>query len=173
VIFEQNARGGLDWQQLRAALVQADPNKIDARSLEHRERNAQFFVDQMQARMQPAGDGANAEPLRVGIVLSGPMSLESTRSVHPIEVAASSDRKVFYIRYHAATAPTAQPTYVDPLRSGRRNVPGLPFPKPLYQEPVDSLENLVKPLQPRLFDVYSPEQFRKALSTLLDEISRM
>ena len=33
IVFEQNAGGDLDWPLLRASLVQADPNKIDARSL--------------------------------------------------------------------------------------------------------------------------------------------
>jgi hypothetical protein len=31
----------------------------------------------------------------------------------------------------------------------------------------------VKPLDPRVFDVYTPEQFRKALGTLIQEISRL
>jgi hypothetical protein len=38
---------------------------------------------------------------------------------------------------------------------------------------VDYLEQTLKPLKPRLFDVYSPEQFRKMLGALLDEISRI
>ena len=45
-----------------------------------------------------------------------------------------------------------------------------PAPEP---EAFDSLQPLLKPLQPRLFDVYSPDQFRKALSSLLDEIARL
>ena len=40
-------------------------------------------------------------------------------------------------------------------------------------EAFDSLQGVLKPLQPRLFDVYSPDQFRKALSSLLDEIARL
>ena len=40
-------------------------------------------------------------------------------------------------------------------------------------EPVDSLERTLKPLQPRLFDVYAPDQFRKALGNLLEEISKL
>jgi hypothetical protein len=40
-------------------------------------------------------------------------------------------------------------------------------------EAFDSLQPLLKPLQPRLYDVYSPEQFRKALSSLLDEIAKL
>jgi hypothetical protein len=173
VLFEQTSAGELDWPQLRAALMTADPNKIDARSLEKRERNAQFFVDQLQQRMIPAGDSAT-EPVRVGIVLSGPMAFESSQKVHPIEVASGSGSKLFYIRYHAAMPiQTVQPAYIDPSPRGRRNQPGLPFPKPAYQEPLDALASLVKPLQPHLFDVYTPEQFRKALSVLLEEVSRL
>jgi len=32
---------------------------------------------------------------------------------------------------------------------------------------------LLKPLQPRLFDIYSPEQFRKILANLMDEMGRL
>jgi hypothetical protein len=41
------------------------------------------------------------------------------------------------------------------------------------QEPPDALEPLLKPLQPRVFDVYNPEQFRKALANLMKEIALM
>ena len=40
-------------------------------------------------------------------------------------------------------------------------------------EPADSLERTLKPLQPHLFDVYTPVDFRKALGTLFDEIARL
>jgi hypothetical protein len=36
---------------------------------------------------------------------------------------------------------------------------------------LDQLESTLKPLAPRLFDVDTPEQFRKALATVLAEIS--
>jgi hypothetical protein len=37
----------------------------------------------------------------------------------------------------------------------------------------DQLEPLLKPLDPRLFDVSTPEQFRKALATILGEIAKL
>jgi hypothetical protein len=40
-------------------------------------------------------------------------------------------------------------------------------------EPDDSLARTLKPLQPHLFDVYTPAEFRKALANMLDEISRL
>ncbi len=53
VIFEQETARHLDWERVRAALTEADPNKIDVRALEHREQNAQFFVQQVRQRLSP------------------------------------------------------------------------------------------------------------------------
>ena len=39
--------------------------------------------------------------------------------------------------------------------------------------PVDQLAPLLKPLDPRLFEVRTPEQFRKALAAILGEIAKM
>jgi hypothetical protein len=38
---------------------------------------------------------------------------------------------------------------------------------------VDQLEPLLKPLEPRLFEVATPEQFRKALAAILAEIAKL
>ena len=181
VLFEQDSAGDLDWPSLRAALMQADPNKIDARSLARRGLNAQFFVGQLRQRLrlaEPAAQQSAAanhddEPVRVGIVLSSPMPLDSGEDRHPIEAAAGSGRKLFYIRFHAIPLPAPEPPLLDPMRAGRRNAPILSAPQLLPQEPLDALANLVKPLQPRLFDVYTPEQFRKALAALIEEVSRL
>jgi hypothetical protein len=175
IVFDQNGPGDLDWPLLRASLVQADPNKIDARSLARRGGNAQFFVDQMRQRMNLAADAASpaGEPLRVGIVLSPPMAFDSGEDRHPIEAAAASGGKLFYFRFHAVAPATLQQPYAETFRGGRRNAPLPATTRPLIQEPLDALENLVKPLQPRLFDIYTPEQFRKALSAVLEDVSRL
>ena len=173
IVFDQAGAGDLDWSLLRASLVQADPNKIDARSLARRGGNARFFVDQMRQRMSLAAGAASTEPLRVGIVLSPPMAFDSGEDRHPIEAAPALGGRLFYFRFHAVPPQTLLQPYVDPLRGGRRNAPLQPLPRPVFQEPLDGLENLVKPLQPRLFDIYTPEQFRKALSAVLEDVSRL
>ena len=38
---------------------------------------------------------------------------------------------------------------------------------------IDQLEPLLKPLDPKLFEVGTPEQFRKALATILGEIAKL
>ena len=79
VIFEQDAVRQLDWTRLRDALTDADPNKIDVKSLEHREQNASYFLQQVRERLGSRRSPAPAanEPLHVLIVLAAPMTLDS------------------------------------------------------------------------------------------------
>jgi hypothetical protein len=151
----------LDWTRLRPALLAADPNKIDVRDLAHRQQNAQFFVEEVRRRS--AAECAL-------IVLSGPMEFASGDDLRPIEMAEKPPGRVFYIRYHPlpVIVNAAPPRPTRPNR-GR----GFPQPGIFVPEPADALEPLLKPLQPRLFDVNSAEQFRKALADLMKEIARM
>src|SRR5665213_485501 len=172
VIFEQETARHLDWERVRAALTEADPNKIDVRALEHREQNAQFFVQQVRQRLSPAGEGA--QPFRVLIVLSGPTTFDSGEDMRPIEPSANPNTKVYYIRYHVPPdRPTLGELFDAPGSRGRRGVFGAGQAPQSALEPFDSLAPLLKPLQPRLFEVYDPEQFRKVLGSLLEELGRL
>ena len=175
VVFEQDLARDLDWRKLEAGLKEADPKVIDVHSLEQRGHSAQFFVKQVGQRIADAG-----EPVRVVIVLTGPMPFDSGENLHAIELGAKPAGKLFYIRYHSpAPRPEFRPTFEQPRpepRYGRRPNPlalPRPVPRPVPSEPIDELERTVKPLDPRVFDVYTPEQFRKALGTLIQEISRL
>ncbi len=170
VIFEQDEVRKLDWTRLREALKEADPNKIDVRSLERREQNAQFFVQQVRKRLGPADSAERApdDPYHLLIVLAAPMTFDSGEDTHPIELEGKPNGRVYYVRYHL---PPERMPFLNPFEAmsrGRRNPGGLQQSPP---EAFDSLEPLLKPLQPRLYEVYSPDQFRKALSSLLDEIA--
>ena len=46
-------------------------------------------------------------------------------------------------------------------------------PDIFMMESDDSIERILKPLQPRLFRARTAEQFREALSAILEEVSRM
>lgn len=173
VIFEQDAVHPLDWERVRGALTEADPNKIDVRALEHREQNAQFFVEQVRQRLA-AGGGEGEKPFRVLLVLSGPTTFNSGEDMHPIEPSRDPNTKVYYLRFHVPPERLTLPQMYDtPGTRGRRGFPGGVGSPATPTEPFDSLEPLMKPLQPRLFDIYSPEQFRKVLGSLLEEIGRL
>jgi hypothetical protein len=168
VVFEQNVARDLDWRKLEAGFKQADPKVIDVHSLEKRGRSAQFFVREVGQRLADPG-----EAVRVLIVLTGPMAFDSGENLHAIELGAKPAGKLFYIRYHSpAPKPEFRPTFETP-RYGRRQIP-VEMPRaPALAEPIDELERTVKPLDPHAFDVYTPEQFRKALGTVIEEISRL
>jgi hypothetical protein len=172
VSFEQTVEHNLQWRELRDALTEATPNKIDLASLENRGQNPQFFLNEIQRRALQASD---TKPLCVLILLSGPMAFDKA-NVKPIPELNNPDCKVFYLRFHPMTTAFRAPPYVfgGPAEGRGRGVsrtgggpmnPGLPA--------YDELFNLTKPLHPRLFDVTTPEEVRKALATILSEVARL
>jgi hypothetical protein len=165
VIFQQDAVHKLDWPKLGPALTEAGPNKIDIHALENRRQNAQFFVAQVRRRIE-------SDPLPILIILSGPMAFASGEDLHPIELAGKPNAEVFYIRYHSLPERVPINPFEQEQRRGRRSPVSQAGRGPMT-EPDDSLERTLKPLQPHLFDVYTPAEFRKALANMLDEISRL
>jgi hypothetical protein len=61
-----------------------------------------------------------------------------------------------------------------PGRRGRRGPGPEGFP-PVARSlpPIDQLAPLLKPADPRLFEVTNPDQFRKALAAILTEIAKL
>jgi len=172
VIFQQDDVHDLDWPKVALALKQAGPNVIDVAALKKRREAAQFFVSQVRKRVEPGEPRAAGEPLPILIVLSGPMAFESGEDLRPIDVEGAPPAEVFYMRFHSLPLrPRIDPVQEELARRRGRiaeRSPGLAA----SSEPVDSLERTLKPLQPHLFDIYTPEQFRKALRNVLDEVAR-
>jgi len=175
VIFEQNIRNLLDWPKLHDALTDASPNVIDIGSLSNHAGNAQFFLSQVSKRLDPA---RSTEPLRVLIVLSGPMAFSKREDLAPIQATPNPNQKIFYIRYYSASL-RLRPYGSGPQfgetpsgRAARRGDPRglMPVILPLSS---DELVRLLKPLDPHVFDVTDPIQFRKALATVLTEIAHL
>jgi hypothetical protein len=180
VIFEQTLsdRLGLDWSKLKASLAEADPNKIDVGSLGNRHHNAEFFVSQVQHRLADLGEG---RPLRVLIIVSELMAFGQA-DASPLQAAENPDCKNFYVRLHPMTRlPPIEPeTSREPLGASTRIAGGsrsddsrpdrIPAPG---QTPTDQLFDLVKPLHPRLFEVSTPGQLRRAIAIMQREIARL
>jgi hypothetical protein len=169
VLFQQKQvdpkAKSLDWPKLRPALLEANPNKIDVRQLTDSRQNPQFFVEQVRRRIK--SDGAL-------IVLSGPIAFAQSDDRRPIELEGRAPGKVFYLRFHPVPVVGRNTGEklgrVDHRRGG--SVEQSPT-NLLAQEPPDSLTSLLKPLLPHIYDVYSPEQFRKALADIMREISQL
>ncbi len=155
VAFHQENVHDLDWFQAESSLDAANPGIIDLKSLQDRQYNAQFFLNQIRRRVKPRKD-TGMQPLRVVIVLSSNVFFEPGVEMRPIEVSAEPDVLVFYIRY-------------QPLEGIFLNSEGRLRRQPFRG--IDELAPLLKPLDPQVFDVATPEQFRKALAAILTKIA--
>jgi hypothetical protein len=167
VIWRQDNMPGLDWPKASASLAEVNPGIIDVKSLENRQYSAEFFLDEIRRRI--ANRRRNPRRTRVVIVLSSKVQFASEQAVHPIVLNNPTDARVYYIRYQ-------QPPRIvmGPPAVGRRGqmLDGSFAARRSYAA-IDQLEPLLKPLDPKLFEVGTPEQFRKALATILGEIAKL
>ncbi len=163
-VFHQSEVHDLDWRGLKASLTEANTASIDVHSLSDRHRGAQFFVSQLRRVLRAS------QPPSVLVVLSKPIIFESGEDLEPISLEGLPACRVVYIRY-GAPAPF--------LRAFDRGMHGRglgpmsgPIPDAAGGGPmgrisaqvVDQLEPTLKPLNPKVFDVETPEQMTKALA---------
>ena len=164
--FEQKDARKLDWQALKAALTAADPGVVDAASLRDRKENAAFLRDELARRVE-ADCGAPPEradrPLHVYVVLGSPMTFDSLGHPSPIPRPKEGNCVAYYVRYEGmGTLFTVE----EPI-SGRPSFQSSP------PETVDHIEGILKPLNPHVFNVHSPEGVRNALAFIVDKTSQM
>jgi hypothetical protein len=169
VTWRQDNARELDWPKARSSLAEINPGIIDVKSLEQRQFSGQFFVDEIRRRIGASQESAPGRS-RVLIVLSSLVRFASGQDVTPIALDGPTDARVYYIRYRPA--PQIIAGRPPDLGQRRGRLPGGDLRSDFVSQ-IDQLEPLLKPLEPRLFDVSTPEQFRKALATILGEIAKL
>ncbi len=174
VVFRQDNVRVLDWTAMRRALAPGEARTIDLQSLERHRQSAAFFVAEV-GRIVGAPRAIAPKPRRVLLVLSSPLTFGPGVNVEPIALGPPSDCRVFYVRYHSFHRWSADP---DITRVGSRGLPqfsrGGRRPGWLDQQlQFDQLESTLKRLAPRLFDIETHEEFRKALASVLAEIEKL
>jgi hypothetical protein len=200
VLFEQDGVTTLDWQRFADSLVTVNPGVISASSLQNQPREAQYFTDEVLRRISPEavepGDGGkkqtqDVDALRVLIVLTGPMSFPNHEALRQISAEGDCECRVYYIRSHTvgSSGPLMplddqdQDTALPPARGHtppelpQLDGSGAPTTPPSDACPAnacnyDELENTLAPLRPRVFDVYSPMDFRRALASILSDVAQ-
>lgn len=190
VTFEQDDVTSLDWRRLEDALTTTNADVISASSLESQGHEAQYFVSEVMRRIAPEGSGADRDAtnaLRAVIVLSGPMSFHSRESASPIEIPGDCHCRVYYIRSHALEPESSEPIddtnptfvpfnskYTPDLLEPTGSPPAPPSDAcPQNNCNYDELESTLAALQPRVYDVYSPLDFRKALGSILNDLGNL
>ncbi len=162
VLFTQERQGApspIDWPRLRRSILEANPQTIDVRELAKRRSSPQFFVDEVRKRVKPQ---------TALIILTGVMGFAGNDDRRPIEIDPREAGKVYYVRFHfiRMRIPPVSDTLEEPRRKSV-------LPQSEELEAFDTLYDMVKPLQPRLFDVYSAGGARKALAAIMKDLERL
>ncbi len=170
VVFHKDKVKNLNAEMMQGAFAETSTNTIDLKSLEDRGRNAAFFVKEVSKSLY--SDTAPGKK-HILVVLSASTAFDSGEDLRPIE--ASPDHcPVFYIRYQAPIVRRMMP-YEG--RRGWGDLRGMGPPGrrgPVDHLPiVDQLEKTLKPVNPILFDVSTPEQMRKAIAALRDQLTTL
>lgn len=160
-LTRQRGMRAANWDELKGFFAQTNPGIIDVHALDSRWKMRTFFAEQLTGR--PAN-----EPAHVVIVLSGPGFFPDWEPATKIDLPSDPLHRVFYIRCrlipHSVLEPRPRP------RPGVR-------PRPLgpgfFRLPLDDLEKPLESSGAMLFNVITPEQFRRVLAAVIGQISRM
>ncbi len=153
---QPDAHGSLDWRKLREPFATTTPGMVDVQALAAKAQMSRFFRDQVLEKLKTERE---REPLRVVIVLSSPVSFDKQSHFDTETLARDPSRRLFYISYRA----------LNQARMLASLPEGAPAPPAIY----DELEPIVKSLDGRVFNVITPEDFRRAVAVILAEISHM
>ena len=126
------------------------------------------------SRDSPAGQ--TDDTTHVLIVLSAPVFFTQQEKPLAPDLPPDPRHRVFYISY-SPTAIVTMPGGAHADRAGPATSDAGPENEPTLHRPLyiftDDLERLLKPMGARVFHVSRPEEFRKALAAILDELERM
>jgi hypothetical protein len=150
-----------NWDEIRGFFAQTNPGIIDVHALDSRWKMRSFFADRLTSRIAD-------QPAQAVIVLSGPAFFPDWEPATKIDLQSDPLHRVFYIRCrlipHSVLEPRPRPR---PGASPRPLRPGF------FRLPLDDLEKPLESSRAMLFDVITPEQFRRVLAAVIGQISRM
>jgi hypothetical protein len=140
VLFEQKDFQSVEWRALMEALEKAQIPEISAAALEDRKNNGAFFREFLSERIA-SGNSSTETPLRVFIVVTSSLLFESGSDLRPIAVEGDCHCRVYHLRF-------------------RLNV----------NDVFDELGRLMKPLRPRTFNLMTPNDLRKAIAAIVNDL---
>lgn len=145
IVFEQESDEPGDWFRYVESMKKLDTPLISTGALEGRKSNGAFFRDVLAERLaeQESEDGAG-QPMRVIVVVSSTLIFENGSDLKPLQTQSDCHCRIYHLRY----------------RLSRNDL-------------FDELGKFMKPLKPKTFDLFTPEDFRKALGAILKELREL
>jgi len=173
VTFAQDnlSQKAVDWKKLKLTLESANgPGVVDVRNVQHGSQNPVFLRDELVRRMGKAADSQGPE---VFIIVGSPMNSYSFQDLPPLYMAEGHDVRVFYIQYVPMEFQSLSLGVDQPMVMGHHNDSHRAIARrPIYASSPANVQKMLKPLKVNAFQVSTPEEARKALARILEEIKR-
>jgi hypothetical protein len=149
VIFDQRDFQRIDFPALMKAFKEAAAPSISAAALEGRRTNGAFFRDFLNQRLALKEEDSDAKdspemPLRVFIIITGSLLFERGSDLEPLQLEGDCNCRIYHLRF-------------------RLNV----------NDVFDQLQKLIRPLRPGTFDLRTPQDLRKAIAEILEELGKL
>jgi hypothetical protein len=148
VPFRQEAARDLDWPHLKAAVTAADPTTVDVHSLQDVKHTAAFLRKEVAQRIESGAGPDDALPVLV--LISSSSFFQSLDDIRDTILPATCNCVVYYIRY-------------NPL--------ALRFRTSVAD--FDNVKKVLKPLPVRMHVAGSPQDLRRIMAEIMDDISKL
>lgn len=152
VVFEQNDGKDLDWAVLRKALSPGNgPGTVSVMDLQNRRQSPVYLREEIVRRLKASAASAAAsggKPLHVFILIGSPMDLYAFPKLPEIETREEKDCVIYYLQLEFLQR--------QGITGGAGNV-----------------EKMLKPLKIHAFEVRSPDDVRRALAKMMEELSKL
>jgi len=148
VAFQQEDAHDLDWPRLKTAVTAADPTKVDVHALEDIKHTAAFLRKEVARRIE-SGAGP-PEALPVLILISSAALFDSLSDIRDTLLPSECLCVVYYVRYNPVAL--------------RFHVALADF---------DNVKKVLKPLPVRARVADSPQDLRRIMAEIMDEVSKM
>jgi hypothetical protein len=152
IAFKQNDDKDLDWPSLRKALSPDNgPGVISVKNLQDRQQSPVYLREEIVRRLSVRDGGAGKpgeKPLHVFVLIGSPMDMYVFPKLPAIETGLEDDCIIYYLQFEFFE---------------RRGITGA----------VGNVQNMLKPLKMRTFQVRSPEDVRHALAKMMEEVGKL
>jgi hypothetical protein len=147
VVFEQNQGKDLDWATLRKALSPDNgPGVVSVKDLQNRQQSPVYLREAIVRRLKGQSDQAGEKPLHVFVLIGSPMDLYTFPKLPEIETG--EDCVIYYLQFEF---------------NQRQGITG----------GAGNVEKMLRPLKLRSFEVRSPDDVRRALAKVMEEVGRI
>jgi hypothetical protein len=183
VVFEQNDGKDLAWASLQKTLSPDNgPGMVSVKDLQNRKQSPVYLREEIVRRLKAALDqpvGHGEKPLHVFVVIGSPMDFYVFPTLPAIETGNEQDCVIYYLQFDIFEH--EQPRTHDPMRYSNRGFnrernsdrDADNFERGRFNGNAGNVEKMLKPLKIRAFQVRSPDDVRRALAKIMDDLGKL